>query len=74
MLVFLSVITSISLLKDNINNYKLKYISFYINIFKGVKINEDKRYNKCNFKSFKAFISCNYYFKKTSFLAPFYTL
>jgi hypothetical protein len=39
MLVFLNTITSISLLKDNTNNYKLKYISFYINLFKGVKIN-----------------------------------
>jgi hypothetical protein len=38
MLVFLSAITSISLLKDNASNYKLKYIRFYINLFKGVKI------------------------------------
>jgi hypothetical protein len=38
MLVFLSAITSISLLKDNSSNYKLKYISFYINLFKRVKI------------------------------------
>jgi hypothetical protein len=39
MLVFLNIITSISLLKDNANNYKLKCISFYINLFKRVKIN-----------------------------------
>jgi hypothetical protein len=56
MLIFLSTITSISLLRNSINNYKLKYISFYINL-----------------KSFKAFISYNYYFKKTKFLVFFYT-
>jgi hypothetical protein len=38
MLVFLNVITSISLLKNSASNYKLKYISFYINLFKGVKM------------------------------------
>jgi hypothetical protein len=38
MLVFLNTITSISILKDNASNCKLKYISFYINLFKGVKI------------------------------------
>jgi hypothetical protein len=38
MLVFLNAITSISLLKDNANNCKLKYISFYIYLLKGVKI------------------------------------
>jgi hypothetical protein len=38
MLVFLNAITSISLLKNSINNYKLKGISFYINLFNKVKI------------------------------------
>jgi hypothetical protein len=33
MLIFLNAITNISLLKDNINNCKLKYNSFYIKIF-----------------------------------------
>jgi hypothetical protein len=32
MLVFLSAITSISLLRNNTSNYKLKGISFYINL------------------------------------------
>jgi hypothetical protein len=39
MLVFLNAITSISLLKDNASNYKLKSISFYINLLKRVEIN-----------------------------------
>jgi hypothetical protein len=73
MLVFLNTIISISLLKDNISNCKLKCISSYINLLKRVKINLDKRYNKYSFKSFKAFISYNYHFKKISFLALFYT-
>jgi hypothetical protein len=38
MLMFLKAIIIISLLKDNANNYKLKYISFYINFLKRVKI------------------------------------
>jgi hypothetical protein len=38
MLVFLSVITSISLLKNSASNYKLKSISFYINLFNKVEI------------------------------------
>jgi hypothetical protein len=38
MLLFLNTIISISLLKDIASNYKLKCISFYINLFKGVKI------------------------------------
>jgi hypothetical protein len=38
MLVFFNTIINISLLKDNASNYKLKYISLYINLLKGVKI------------------------------------
>jgi hypothetical protein len=36
--VFLSVIISISLLRNSISNYKLRYIGFYINLLKGVEI------------------------------------
>jgi hypothetical protein len=39
MLVFFNIIINISLLKNNINNCKLKSISFYINLFNKVKIN-----------------------------------
>jgi hypothetical protein len=39
MLVFLNAITSISLLKDNASNCKLKYNSFYINLLKRVEMN-----------------------------------
>jgi hypothetical protein len=38
MLIFLGAITSISLLKDNTSNCKLKCINFIINLLKGVKI------------------------------------
>jgi hypothetical protein len=38
MLVFLNSITSISLLKNNASNRKLKGISFYINLFNKVEI------------------------------------
>jgi hypothetical protein len=37
MLVFFNTITSISLLKDIASNFRLKYISFYINNLKGLK-------------------------------------
>jgi hypothetical protein len=39
MLIFLNAITNISLLRNNASNCKLKGISFYINLFKGVKMN-----------------------------------
>jgi hypothetical protein len=74
MLMFLNTITNISLLKDSANNCKFKYISFYTDFLKRVKMDLKKCYNKCNLKSFKAFISYIYYFKRTSFPAPFYTL
>jgi hypothetical protein len=43
----------INLLKDIANNSKLKYISFYINLFKRVEIDKNKRLNKSNFKFLK---------------------
>jgi hypothetical protein len=39
MLVFLSAIISISLLRNSASNRKLKGISFYINLLKGVEMN-----------------------------------
>jgi hypothetical protein len=38
MLVFLSAITSISLLRNSASNRKLKSISFYINLFNKVEM------------------------------------
>jgi hypothetical protein len=38
MLVFFNTTTSISLLRNSASNFKLKYISFYINFLKGVEI------------------------------------
>jgi len=47
----------INLLKEIANNSKLKYISFYINLFKGVKINKNKHLNKSSFKFLKTLFS-----------------
>ena len=47
----------IDLLKDIASNSKLKYINFYINLFKGVKIDKNKRLNKGSFKFLKTLFS-----------------
>ena len=47
----------INLLKEIANNSKLKYISFYINLFKGIKINKDKHLSKGSFKFLKTLFS-----------------
>jgi hypothetical protein len=43
----------IDLLKDIASDSKLKYISFYTNLLKGVKINKNKRLSKGSFKFLK---------------------
>jgi hypothetical protein len=40
----------INLLKEIANNSKLGYIGFYTNLFRGVKINKNKRLSKSSFK------------------------
>jgi hypothetical protein len=47
----------IDLLKDIANNSKLGYISFYINLFKGVKIDKNKHLSKSSFKFLKTLFS-----------------
>jgi hypothetical protein len=47
----------INLLKEIASNSKLKYISFYINPFKRVKINKNKRLDKGSFKFLKTLFS-----------------
>jgi hypothetical protein len=46
----------IDLLKDIANNSKLGYISFYTNLFKGVKIDKNKRLSKSSFKFLKTLL------------------
>jgi hypothetical protein len=47
----------INLLKDIASNNKLKYISFYINLLRRVKINKNKRLSKSSFKFLKTLFS-----------------
>jgi hypothetical protein len=53
MLMLMRFSICINLLKDIASNNKLKYISFYINLFKGVKIDKNKRLSKSSFKFLK---------------------
>jgi hypothetical protein len=62
----------IDLLKEIANNSKLKYISFYINLFKEVKINKNKRLSKSSFKFLKTLFSIRSPLKRSSFLAILY--
>jgi pyruvate-formate lyase len=43
----------INLLRDIASDSKLKYISFYTNLLKGIKIDKNKRLNKSSFKFLK---------------------
>jgi hypothetical protein len=47
----------INLLREIANNNKLKYISFYINLLKRVKIDKNKHLNKSSFKFLKTLFS-----------------
>jgi hypothetical protein len=63
----------INLLRDIANNSKLKSISFYINLLKGVKIDKNKRLSKSSFKFLKTLFSFRSLLKRSSFSAIFYT-
>jgi len=53
MLMLMRFSICINLLKEIASNSKLKYISFYTNIFKGVKVNKNRRLSKGSFKFLK---------------------
>jgi hypothetical protein len=55
MLIYFSI--CINLLKEIASNSKLRYISFYINLFKGVKIDKNKYLSKSSFKFLKTLFS-----------------
>jgi len=62
----------IDLLKEIASNSKLKYISFYVNLLKRVKIDKDKRLNKSSFKFLKTLFNIRSLLKKSSFSAILY--
>ena len=61
-----------NLLKEIANNNKLKYISFYANLFRGVKINKNKRLSKGSFKFLKTLFSIRSPLKGSNFSAILY--
>ena len=63
----------INLLREIASNSKLKYISFYINLLKRVKVNKNKRLNKGSFKFLKTLFNIRSLLKRSSFSAIFYT-
>jgi len=72
MLIFTRFSICINLLKETISNSKLKYISFYINLLKRVKINKNKRLNKGSFKFLKTLFNIRSPLKRSSFSTIFY--
>jgi hypothetical protein len=62
----------IDLLREIASDNKLKYISFYINLFKRVKINKNKHLSKGSFKFLKTLFSIRSPLKRSSFSAILY--
>jgi hypothetical protein len=62
----------INLLKDIASNNKLRYIGFYINLFKGVKIDKNKHLSKSSFKFLKTLFNIRSLLKRSSFSAILY--
>jgi hypothetical protein len=63
----------INLLRDIASDSELKYIGFYINLFKGVKIDKNKRLGKGSFKFLKTLFNIRSLLKRSSFSAILYT-
>ena len=70
MLIYSSIY--INLLKEIISSSKLGYISFYINLFKGVKIDKNKRLSKSSFKFLKTLFNICNLLKRSSFSTILY--
>jgi hypothetical protein len=62
----------INLLKDITSNSKLRYISFYINLLKRVKIDKNKRLSKSSFKFLKTLFSIRSLLKRSNFSVILY--
>jgi hypothetical protein len=72
MLILMRFSIYINLLRDIANNSKLRYISFYINLFKGVEIDKNKRLSKSSFKFLKTLFNIRSLLKRSSFSAILY--
>ena len=62
----------INLLREIASNSKLKYIGFYTNLLKRVKINKNKRLNKGSFKFLKTLFNIRSPLKRSSFSTILY--
>ena len=62
----------INLLKEITSNSKLKYINFYTNLFKRVKIDKNKRLSKSSFKFLKTLFNICNLLKRSSFSTILY--
>jgi pyruvate-formate lyase len=62
----------IDLLKEIASDSKLRYISFYTDLLKGVEIDKNKRLGKGSFKFLKTLFSIRSPLKGSSFSAIFY--
>ena len=62
----------IDLLRNITSDNKLKSISFYINLLKGVKMDKNKRLSKSSFKFLKTLFSIRSLLKKSNFSAILY--
>jgi hypothetical protein len=62
----------INLLKETTSDSKLKYISFYTNLLKRVKINNNKHLSKSSFKFLKTLFNIQSLLKRSNFSAIFY--
>jgi hypothetical protein len=72
MLILICFSICINLLTEIASNNKLRYIGFYINLFKGVKIDKDKHLNKSSFKFLKTLFNIRSLLKRGSFSTIFY--
>jgi uncharacterized membrane protein len=72
MLMLMCFSICINLLKEIASNSKLGYISFYINLFKRVKIDKNKRLSKGSFKFLKTLFSIRSLLKRSNFSAILY--
>jgi hypothetical protein len=70
MLIYSSI--CIDLLREIASDSKLKYISFYINLLKGVKVDKNKRLGKGSFKFLKTLFNIRSLLKRSSFSAILY--
>jgi hypothetical protein len=73
MLILIRFSIYINLLKDIASDNKLKYINFYTNLLKRVKINKNKRLSKSSFKFLKTLFNIRSLLKRSGFSAIFYT-